>query len=100
MGTESLDHQGIEFILKTQMREPVIKAAEAMAAHIRSQGIKVGDRDGGPRERDLPVTVKVHTSDRVRAVVLINHPAAIAVEAKHGVLKKAAASQGLEVKSK
>lgn len=101
MSLQGLDHAGIELILKNEMRQPCIDAAEKMADDVRSQGIKVGDRDGGSHEYDLPVTVKVHEGkDRARAVVLINHPAALAVEAKHGVLKKAAASVGLTVRSK
>lgn len=34
------------------------------------------------------------------ALVTIMHPAGLAMEAKHGTLKRAAASVGLEVKSK
>ena len=92
--TIKLDSAAIAEILKVQMREPVVAAAMAMAEHVRSQGIRVNhERD------DLPVKVITHVSDRVRAVVMIPHPAATATEAKYGVLTKAAAAQGLEVKS-
>ena len=90
-----LDHAGIEVLLKEQMRGVVVETAERMAEHVKSQGIRVSHG-----EDELPVKVVTHVSDRVRAVVLITHPAALAVEAKHGVLAKAAAAVGLEVTSK
>lgn len=90
-----LDSAAFDEILKVAMREPVIKAAEAMADHVRAQGIKVSHG-----KYDLPVKVVTHVSDRIRAVVMITHPAAVAVEAKYGALTKAAAAQGLEVTEK
>lgn len=76
------------------------QAAEQVAQNVRDQGIKVGDRDGGPRERDLPVTVSMTTTDRPHANVTIAHPAGLAVQAKHGALTKAAAQAGLDVKER
>jgi len=75
-------------------------AAEAVAENARDQGIKVGDKDGGKHEYDLPVTVKMFTTDRPHAVVALAHPAGESVQAKHGTLTKAAAQAGLDVRSK
>lgn len=70
-----------------------VTAGRAIADEIRSQGITVGDIDGGKHEIPLPVRV----TDK--AVVSLAHPAGIAVQAKHGSLTKGAAALGLEVKS-
>jgi hypothetical protein len=96
--TIRLNQRGIEAIAKgAEMRALVEKAAEEIARNVRAQGIKVGDRDGGPLEYELPVKVKVTTTDRAHASVILAHPAGIAVQAKHGALTRAAASAGLEV---
>jgi hypothetical protein len=96
-----LNHKGVSEILKSAgMAAEVKAAAEAVADNVRSQGIRVGDRDGGPRERDLPVTVTMVTTDRAHALVTIAHPSGEAVQAKHGALTKAAAQAGLKVKGK
>jgi hypothetical protein len=44
------------------------------------------------------VKVKLSTTDRAHAEVILAHPAGIAVQAKHGALTKAASQAGLEVK--
>lgn len=75
------------------------EAAEAVASNVRDMGIKVGDRDGGAHERDLPVTVQMVMTDRAHALVSLAHPAGEAVQAKHGALTKAAAEAGLDVKT-
>jgi hypothetical protein len=75
-------------------------AAEAVAENARDQDIKVGDRDGGKFEYDLPVTVKMFTTDRPHAVVALAHPAGDSVQAKNGTLTKAAGQAGLDVRSK
>jgi hypothetical protein len=46
------------------------------------------------------VTVKQFTTDRAVAVVRLNHPASAALQAKYGILTRAAAAAGLEVKAK
>jgi hypothetical protein len=89
---------GLARILRsTQMHRLVQDAAEEVAANVKAQGIKVGDRDGGPHEYDLPVEVSVTTTDRAHATVILAHPAGAAVQAKHGALTKAAAEVGLDV---
>ena len=94
-----LDHAGIAAILKSaEMAAAVKAAADSVADNVRAQGVKVGDHDGGPRERDLPVSVQMVTTDRAHAIVAITHPSGEAVQAKHGVLTKAAAQAGLDVR--
>ena len=94
-----IDHGGIAAILKSgEMHALIQSVTDQVAENVREQGIRVGDRDGGPREVDLPVIAKVITTDRAHGSVLIAHPAGIAVQAKHGALTKAASEAGLEVK--
>lgn len=94
------DSGGYAEILKIQCRGAVDALAERIADNVRSQGIRVGDRDGGAHEYDLPVKVASATTDRAKAIVSIPHPSALAVQAKHGTLTKAAAAVGLKVKGK
>lgn len=95
-----LDRAGIAALLKsTAMHIAIQEATEAVAANVRDQDIKVGDKDGGPREHDLPVETRVTTTDRAHGVVALAHPSGEAVQAKHGALSKAAAAAGLQVKS-
>lgn len=96
-----LDHRGIAALMKSAPMTAAVKAAsESVAQNVRSQGIRVGDRDGGGLERDLPVTVTVVTTDRAHGIVAIAHPAGQAVQAKHGSLTKAAAQAGLDVRQR
>ncbi len=96
-----LDHAAIAARLKdSDIRAEIRGLAEDVKANVEAQGIKVGDRDGGKHEYDLPVKIYSQTTDRARETVAIPHAAGIAVEAKHGVLVKAASAAGLEVKGK
>lgn len=84
---------------RTETREAVKRAAEAVAENVKGQDMMVGDRDGGPDEIPLPVVTR-HTLDVNGAVshVILDHPAGQAVQAKHGVLTKAAAELGLKIR--
>lgn len=94
-----LNSKGIAAILKSPpIHAAVQAAAEQVAANVKAQGIKVGDRDGGPRERELPVEVTSTTTDRAKARVTLAHAAGAAVQAKHGALTKAAREAGLDVR--
>ena len=96
-----LDRAGVAKILKSaEMHAAVQAAAEEVAENVRAMGVKVGDRDGGPAESDLPVKVSMTTTDRAHAVVALAHPSGDAVQAKHGALTKAAAQAGLDVRSR
>jgi hypothetical protein len=94
-----LNHAGVAAILKSgEMAALVSGAAEEIANNVRAQGQKVGAFEGGEGEIDLPVTVTPYTTDRAAASVALAHPAGIAVQAKHGVLTRAAAAAGLDVR--
>lgn len=96
-----LNHREIAKRLKDDdIRAAVRDAAERVKDAVEAQGITVGDRDGGAHEYPLPVEINSQTTDRAREVVVIPHAAGLAVQAKHGVLTKAASAAGLEVKSK
>lgn len=96
-----LDSRGVSAVLRsTGMHRATQDAAEKVAEGVRSQNIRVGDKDGGRHEYDLPVEVEMTTTDRAHAWVTLAHPAGLAVQAKHGALTKAAAEAGLDVKGK
>lgn len=98
-GNVKLDRRGIAALLKSPQFDAATKAAaEAVAENVRDMGIRVGDKDGGRHEYDLPVKVFPHTTDRAHVVVALAHPSGEAVQAKHGALTKAAAQAGLDVK--
>jgi hypothetical protein len=94
-----LDHRGIAALLRgREMTDATREAAEAVADNVRSQGIRVGDIDGGSSEVELPVKVSMYETDRAHAVVVLEHASGEAVQAKHGALSKAAAQAGLDFK--
>lgn len=96
-----LDSSGIRALLKSrEVTAATQDAAEAVAANAKAQGRRVGDRDGGPREIDMPVTVSMYETDRAHAVVALAHPAGDADQAKNGTLTKAAAEAGLDFKAR
>lgn len=76
------------------LREMVREKAEEIAGNARSQGHLV---EGVPGDIEMPVEVTVYDTDRARASVIIKHPSGLAIQAKHGVLTRAAAEAGLEV---
>lgn len=82
------------------VRKEVRSIAEQIKDYVEAQNIGVGDRDGGRHEYPLPVKIDSQTTDRAREVVVLNHPAGQAVEAKHGVLVRGASAAGVEVRSK
>jgi hypothetical protein len=84
-----LNHAEIERILKEDMRKPIDELAAQIAAKVDVGSVT-----------DAEVVVHSATTDRAKAFVTIAHPAGLAIEAKHGALKKAAAACGLEVTSK
>lgn len=86
------DRGGYRHVLKSQeLAAEINQLAERIAAnahHTTQAGVQ------------LPVVVDEYTTDRAAASVTIAHPAGLAAQAKHGVLTRAAASVGLEVKEK
>jgi hypothetical protein len=65
-----------------------------LAAAVRAQGRTV--RSGAA----VPVRVYTGTTDRAIATVVVAHPAGLALQAKHGILTRAASSIGLSVVSR
>lgn len=84
--TVKINHKAVEEVLTVMMRKPI----DEMAARIAAQ-VDVGN------VVDAKVEVRSYTTDRAAAAVTIVHPAGIAMEAKHGTLRRAAAAEGLEV---
>lgn len=92
MAKLKLDHPGIGEMLKSKAVARVVEEiafeVSANAEHTTSGG-DVLDSD-----------VTTYTTDRAAAAVTLLHPAALRVEAKHGVLARAAQAAGLDVTSR
>ena len=79
-----------ELLLSDEIAAAVLLAADAIGNNVQT----------GHTDIDATVTVREYTTDRRAAAVSIAHPAGLALEAKYGVLRRAAASIGLEVQAK
>lgn len=78
-----------------EMEAAVERLADAIAAGVRRQGIRV---EGEPGDVELPVEVNTRDDgDELTGSVVLAHPAGLAVQAKDGALTRAAADLGLEV---
>lgn len=90
-----VDHGGFAELLKSsEMQQVVQETADAVASNVTSQGLTVAS--GG----NLSVEVDTYITDRAAAAVTITHAAGLGMQAKYGVLTKAAAAAGLEVTEK
>lgn len=80
-----LNRSGMRSLLRSEdVQEPLGRKAMAVAEQVEASGIRV---DGTPGRTPLPVAVDVGAgTERARARVVLDHPAGLAVEAKHGVL--------------
>ena len=87
-----LDHPGIAGVLKSG---EVASAIDGLTAAVASRASHTTARG-----TVIPVKTDSYTTDRAAGAVILAHPAGRSVEAKHGVLAGAAASAGLEVRSK
>lgn len=85
------DYEALGQILKVTCAPAINAIATQVAANA------AGD---GNLPDNATVTVKQFTTDRAIAVVRLNHPTGLALQAKHGLLTKAAAAAGLEVTAK
>lgn len=93
-----LDHAGIAVLLKDPMMQRAINLkTDQVARNVERANIQVG-AVAGSGTIALPVEVRHEVTDRARGTVTLAHPAGEAVQAKHGLLTKAAAQAGLEVK--
>ncbi|MGW3888890.1 hypothetical protein ACWD69_09385 [Micromonospora chokoriensis] len=80
-----LNRRGMRNLLRSEDVQAMLgRKAAAVAEQVEAAGIRV---DGVPGKTALPVTVDVAAgAERARARVILDHPAGIAVEAKHGIL--------------
>lgn len=86
-----LDYEAIGRILRETCAGPVAALAETVAANARANS------NTPPNTK---VSVKSFTTDRAVSVVMLGHPDAPALQAKFGILTRAAAQAGLEVRAK
>lgn len=90
-----LDRGGIRAVLNSgDVGAAINGLAHQIASNVQAANQRVANDD------ELPVVVDEYTTDRTAASVTLAHPAGLAVQAKHGLLTKAAASAGLEVKAR
>jgi hypothetical protein len=88
-----LDRAGVAEMAKGRELQALVRGiADQVANNARNQGHTV--ESGDP----LPVEVTSTVTDRARANVTITHAAGLPMQAKYGVLTKAAAQAGLDVK--
>lgn len=83
-----VNDRGLQELMKGEQMQAILGAkAGAVAAEVEAAGIRV---EGKPGRVDIPVTVTVRVGrTRARSRVFLDHPAGIAVEARHGVLTRA-----------
>ena len=90
-GDIHLDYAALGKAISETMRGPVEELANEIASHVDVGSVT-----------EAPVGVMMSTTHWgwPVAMVTVMHPAGLAMEAKHGTLKRAAAACGYEVKSK
>lgn len=76
----------------TPVREEISHIAQAVGDLAR--------QDDPVVRHGAEVVVEDYTTDRAASAVLIKHPIGMGIQAKYGTLTQAAASQGLQVRSK
>ncbi|AYF29308.1 hypothetical protein CSH63_17920 [Micromonospora tulbaghiae] len=88
-----LNRRGMRELLCSEgVQEMLAGKASAVAAEVEAAGIRV---EGEPGRIALPVTVAVEVgAGRAFAQVILDHPAGLAVEAKHGLLTAAIDAAG------
>lgn len=80
-------------MLKGQgVRSAISSVAEAVGSAAR--------QNPGVSKHSAEIKVEDYTTDRAASAVLIKHPIGMGIQAKYGALTQAAASQGLQVRSK
>ena len=84
-----LNRKGVSEVLRDQCGDAINSLAEQVAASVRSQ---VGEA--------VPVEVEAYMTDRGAAAVVIADPSGMELQARGGVLTRAASAQGLEVTAK
>lgn len=93
-----LNRAGIGRVLKSRnMSDLVQGVAEKVADNVDGQEL-TAQSPGQDTGTAITADVETYTTDRAAAAVVIRHPAAAAMQAKHGVLTRAAAEAGLEIR--
>lgn len=84
-----LHRPGVGALLASgEVQDMLDRKAEAVATSARARGVTVNTPTTG--EEPVPVeTVSAGNSKRARALVVVDHPAALRVEAKHRLLGRA-----------
>lgn len=85
-----LDHRGISNILRSREVDDALGRLSDEVA--RTAAALVDD--------DVEIRQDSYTTDRAARAVVIAHPSGVALQARHGVLTRAAAQAGLEVKDR
>lgn len=95
-----LDHAALERMLKEQFRHAVEEKADRVGEIVQQELLAYASSRAVNRGPELADSVEVTPweTDRARPAVRIAHPAGMGLEARDGVLTKAAAEVGLEVK--
>lgn len=82
-------------LTSSAMRRKVDEAAETIADVARADAPMVV---GVPGDVKLPIEVSSYETDRARATIWWAHPSAIAAQAKHGLVSRAASRAGHRIK--
>jgi hypothetical protein len=89
----TVDYDGVaELLHSPEFHDVIQQAAEQVAAHARARGLRLRNHE--------PVPIEVFDDPartRVGVTVAIRHPAGAGMEARHGLLSRAAHAVGLEV---
>lgn len=98
-----LDHKGIGEVLRSApVAKEVHDRAQAVVTTIQAEGHTVWD--AGIKGRavlvPLPVSLQSYIGDRAGTLVALSHPAGLGMQAKHGVLTRAASATGLDVQKR
>lgn len=83
-----LDHAGMAEMLKS---EPVAAAVRDLAEQVAAELVTPDD---------VEPLVDSYTTDRAATAVTVPHAAALAYQAKYGMMTRAAAAVGLEVRER
>jgi len=90
MSNLDLDYDAIGKILKENCRPIITELGKEVAAKVKAD----------PNVKGAPAFSYDYVTDRAASNVVLASHEGMSMQAKHGVLTKAAASMGLEVRSK
>lgn len=100
MARVRLDRDGMREMLQSAgVADEIRGRAEDMASSIRSRGHTADDENisGQAVTVPLPVELRSYQTDRAAIGVMLAHPAGLGMQAKYGLLTRAASAAGLDV---